>query len=960
MMESLFGKKKNNSKLRFGNKIIFIRYPIKVEESKLREIIMKIFLKAIKEIVISPTNIIAEESEALIEFYEQYESKSAKIDPFIYNDLEPEIWGITAKNALKIREILLPDTPASGKRAKVIIKKKEKSLVAPTPLAYSDYTENFPNIEERPEAPTGFTNKPLKQFLDNTIPGVNAKSNISYTMLTVDFLPNTLTLASAWELMPHFEKQIITLLEPFDDIQYIVSGIETHTKKPKKKAAKKKEDKDNKKKDEKDKPGEKDKSEENNKTSTKKATSKKNKKKEDEDEDQDEDEDKEEELPVISASNNFVHSLTNDNKPDTIITKEDYVEEILRVFRVYNKELKPDISAITPIPTVAQGYTEAIEFGKSMNVSLSEALDDNKDKEILFESAPEIYEALRKRGGPGFQPRPNNLKGFPHVHMIIARTKDSNTGEFRNLSEYFNALVLPKTIFTDIFIEDLHGSAGKRHRGGQLDLNDSNLLAYCLKNTNHGITIQRLGRPPCTLYNFKKIPEVNILFSSILRHSKITIRNVTLVQELPATTQVRPKNKKTTSIEDAVSRIAAFMNKNKYRFYYPNTEAKDEIMPEVWTKIPDSINTWRYCYTPLQLWGIILSENMDLNTYKTFFLDSCKTGTFKPFPILQLDYQMVEFKDFFFHIDTGTTTKISKYPSFYYNRKIKLEDLANFGEHNPVAWLNVFKNSGYVDLNSKPTKRGKQLMIDLYRVYKHKCHKNKMPLLYGSSDSCKSSIISPMTSLYPSSVIANIRKGGNFTTETALGKQILNLDEYGRNSGLTANNFKTLVGGDQDCAPRKNQKATNTVFYARVAGTANDIDFFLDSYKATPSSSEIVDVKTIKEAITLHDKYEGAIRSDFQARVNFYIFCPMPQIAIKQGLQTDVNRKFCGNILLYLALNYFDGRLINEDNEIELDKIIKKSFNKSLEGSIRAIQLNLDDPDDVDNPDLYEELVELE
>jgi hypothetical protein len=629
-MESLYSKPVTAENPRISNRSIFLEYPKRIEQDTI-VMFLDIVLKGLKpNYTVNNTND-SNKTWVVIDLPQgdKYVSKTGYTN-FIYKKTQPVIHTLTQGNVKKLKALILPPSDK-------IINKPVKAVI-PIPLPYIDYMVKCPEIPLREEITTGSTYKSLKQEVDSLIPGVHADIGVTAAMLTAELYPSTLTLASAWEVIPYLEQHIIDILSSFEDIKYIASTIEVHTNKPPSKSKSKTEpptkskfkpktkgsdeeqveditrvrkaldqqeetltkvkkmakctekakekvriemeeaqekeeeqakqllakgivlevaDPDSKKgylqslaKEERkqkriesiakslynDLNNSDSKSSDNKQPKKKKKVAVVNKESDSEEEtkvnvivinkaNNQEDEDKKRELPKVTDSNRYVHSLLTGTKTKKDITSEEYVQEILRVFTTYNEDLKVTLKSGL---LMEEGYQRAISFAKLNKIIKEKTKKDNVS--LLTTYAEEIYEKLREIGSTLITsigtiqyssgiPPPTKLLGLPHLHMLLARTKNTKLGEYNENSDYFNALRFPNTIFGDIYIEDHHSVISTRDNkgrpGGKVSMDDANILTYIIKNSDYKEAVPRLNRYPFTLYNIRKIEKVNNLYNYI-------------------------------------------------------------------------------------------------------------------------------------------------------------------------------------------------------------------------------------------------------------------------------------------------------------------------------------------------------------------------------------------------------------------------------------------------------------
>lgn len=817
-------------------------------------------------------------------------------------------------------------------------KKKGPKKTIEVPLPIHGYTDYFPTVNLKSETVYSSGNKPLKMRIDNYLPGLNNELQHEYIFLTVCFLPNQITPRSAWELIPHFEKQIVDILFQFEEIKYILSSIEIHTTKD-----------DNRKKDKEE--------EEPKKTikkSTKESTEKPNKKviikikkvdsssdeestppkpksTKKEEKDKDDIELLEDNIKLLLLTHNkYVHKLDRD-------TKE--VDEILRVFRMYDENLTP--SVVIDENQLETTITRAIKYAQKI-----EELKDSKwptkydNPKVLNNFSSIIYEKLCIDGGNITKKKPNKLIGYPHIHMAIARSKNITLEEHNSLNKYFRALNQPITVFSDIFIKDSMGStAGKIPSSKAInDTSASNILAYCLKNSLHKVVHQNLDRAPCTLYNPHKLEKINKFFDQLIRNNKIIISNVEPCSSDPLEIKEYKKyDKDTQTFLEAKDRLAALMVKKNYRVCYDNTK------PTIWTKIERSRNSWEEITSGSDLEDLwtefIEKNNFEFRKYKRDLFDLLLSKVQRSFPKIVLDYQTIEFGDFFLHFNAGTFSEVDvKNPSFYYDPKYKLEDYIQDNIKKPKMWFDILINSKFLNEDGTPTEIGNILLKQLYELFLPKLHKRKSIALLGNANSGKTTIYAPLLKIYPEKKIGIISSSNGFESSNYYRKEILEFDEVDLNAmGIRQSDIKKLLEGhSQMNINQKNKDILTSIIKSRAIVSGNNMDAFSNnadtSKKLSFETSPVIFRERTKQEVQNYVVNKYNIDQAFVERLEFYTLTPLPKSKIVPDGKNIIVRTETAEILLYLAKLY--GKIKHHTTLEELHETIADEYESCINRTI--------------------------
>lgn len=884
--------------------------------------------------------------------------KSKAYDTFTYEGHRPDIYRLTAGVFKKIEIITKRQNASASSDITVTYgekkkddsneeEKKTKKKRAPieVPLSIPGYIDHFPTTLRKSTVYSG-NNKPLKMDLDAKLDSLNQEMETEYAFLTVNLLANQLTLPSAWKTMPYFEKQIKDILfKRFPAIKYILSGIEIHTSKENTK--KKLEDK---KVDKKSLPrkkkiiivkgkGVKGKEEDIPPSPIKKT---KAKLKEDKDQEKKEDGDKLDPKTIkieLLAYSPYVHAV------DDTTT---YLSEVLRVFHVYNGNLEPDVEC-HDMETVVR---RAFDFICSKRVNTIRPTSYT-NPDLLKDIAEDIYGYLSDESNNVIRSKSSKLMLYPHIHMAIARTKNPLTGEYDNLNDMYIAL-RDGTIFRDIFIKHGTTTAGVNPRNQRLKMAASNILSYCLKNSQHDVVHLLLDRPPCTLFNPYDIIPVNNFFLDIISSNQINILDV--LPRIKTDTNAKPPkplrilDKKSQALLDAVDRVTAYMNKNNYKMCYD-----DAKKPEVWTKIEGSRNSWKPESKPKGfLKGFISKDrNIDLDPYKETILDYMDAKEQNFFPKITLDYQTIEFKDFFLHFNTGTfSDPYEDHPSFYYNPKHTLADYQSETPKVPKRWLKILRNSGYIDKNGVLSDTGRLLLYMFYEILLPKYSKGKSIFLLGIKDSGKTSLYAALLKIYPPLKIGIITKSGGFHSSQYDNKQIVNCDEFNlKDAGISIDTFKKIAEGFQDLAINsKNVDLENKVVTCRMLLAGNDAySISTDPTRANGRPKTYKCTTPIKRYIeksiygqpppyTPHEEVQEkifkkySIDEAFEGRFSFFTFVTIPLKERIADCKNVIIKKETGRILMYLARLY--GKTKHYTDRTRFDRAVARNYENRINRTI--------------------------
>lgn len=831
------------------------------------------------------------------------------------------------------------------KKAKIL-----KSPTRPLPPAVDNY-RSTEIIRSNTVYTTAQSKKELFNYLKTTVGPIHDELGLQYCLLTLCFSPANIPIRPAWNTIPHLETQIANLLQSqYPEIQYIISTIEVH---PALKGNKKK-------------------------AKTQKEVAKAKKKRivvvgEEEEKDDSEDDtdgdDDTTQYPDHEEHNRFIQRPHHEDDLDY------RHQAIISVFRLYDYDLTPSVEQKDENTIVGRAvqFMDDNSISHSRNPTTCDELKRYTNRiytEIVKLGVPEkkveeikaFLENPKRREGKDnedFYPTlmataqpATRLKGYPHIHMAIARTKLSNQ-LFRDLRVYMKAIT-DNTVFRDVLIEDkaldqCHHSISQR-KGKILEASQEHPVGYVLKNSQHAVVMNYLPptRFPCTLYNSHKLPKVNKLFDNISKSYSISINGV-----IPTTGVLEVKEdelshltKKQREENNILDRIAAYMITNKYAFVYG---AHGSVA--IWQRKPDTIS----CWVPTELdrkdlWAEMLSvrANIDMRPHKQTYEQLSESKAQKIFPKIEINHYLTEFDGFIYDRRSNTTTTIYTDPCYSHYPDIKLEDIPIV---LPEHFLIALDNSNYVDLKGKPLNdEGDKLLLLLFDVILKRLHKSKCPILWGESSSGRSSLIIGLASLYPSDKVKWMKNITSFSTGYSQGKKMVIFDEFKK---LLFEDISELLEGNRDQdLNTKNRDVITGKLDASVILIANKLDPFApretvenssppsygrESLEKVPTSGEKEKPKdkkstklanpAIKERKTRTDELLAYYQIDegYKTRGQFHHFIKLKNPIVGGDALLE---KEAGKILLFLARHYYKKSPQHVTNSVELKKLTSEGITK--------------------------------
>ena len=636
----------------------------------------------------------------------------------------------------------------------------------------------------------GLVDKRLGEHLNAWVPQVHGALKCEMALLTIQYDPNRINSAGAWQNLLTLEKKVVDILAMEEDIEYVVSTVEMHTgRKRGKKATKVKE------------------------------------------------EDK------ITKATKETEEILN------LSTKED----VKRVFSKYNEKLEYDPVEGRALPRLYEFLIGLEGEGKELNIvreaarlEQSKGLEDASEtlyeitigslngkkvsNEVTLTGYPHIHMAVAFTTTTGVirDIRTIAQKILVHAHDVDIRKKDGTSmkaSRGRKLDMSNDAKILGYVL------------KNARHEETATKLQRQPTVLYNFRNNTvvmqlYGLLYQNTAVTLVVDANPREKVEEEYLVIEI-SESKPTSTQTNLspvVTNKPITT-----NKKT----QMMNLVKTYLEKEQMAITPRGT---------IYQRVKDSKRSWKYWGTPQELY----EEMCDPDTFE--LLDSTKiqfftytTGKFKKLlPYVDLDYQWIEFKDFMYNMTTSEVIKENieeqLYESFAYIPEIVYGDIIPEMTKKPERWFDILRNSGYMNENEL-TNTGMELIKGVHDIYKPKTHKSKSLVLHGESNSGKTSLIDPIYNLYPKDARMKITAAGGFELAGLVMKpQFVVSDEHDKGR-LRRDQTLILVEGDVEMALNIKHKNAETVYVeARSAFICNEIDWAMKD--GTTNRSLLVNSET--------------------------------------------------------------------------------------------------------------------
>jgi hypothetical protein len=657
---------------------------------------------------------------------------------------------------------------------------------------------------------------------------------------------------------------------------------------------------------------------------------------------------------------------------DHYITPDDQSKEVFRYFSLHNvhhhSQLATEVFEVyhrvlnyfvyhnlaayifdkVPLPT------EALSYAKTFLQDLSQRKAPTGVQ--LQNYFPVVYDYMAVYGT--WEPGVHNHQGYPHIHITVFFSQPVDYISLRRLMRQVSG-------FEDT---DAKGNcrSWKEYTSDVDVMNDARLIGYVVKNSRHGPTASRLGRYPVTVHHNNN-PIIIDLYQRLLYKSyseypgkRIALNGVPRpegpLRDPPDLPTYVPRsvgeqviineqeflNPSTgTATEDSHSPLLIKGNSKhaairkividlmeanglllvKLDPSHPYSNNPDRV--EFYSKVSSSRNTYA-------LWGgsnrfmnflIKEDERTDLLTTNTPYIKSL-FGTTGILPYIRMEYQWVELKDCFFHVNSGKICSTTGGKTcFLFAPHITKAMLPRIKDRSIYAETitELLQKQRVLDSDRKPVpvEAGnhdpKLFLRGLYNLTKSRRRKQHQIALYGRSNTAKSSFLDAFLSIYPRAKARAVTEDSKFALENCIGAEIIYTDEY--SGTLPAFLLKLLLDGAATISVnRKGIIAIEVRPNSRVAFIGNDI-----KWAYTTES-----IQARNTALSNGNKHVPDFEIDpvYLARLAFFEFTQ-----IIENPDIDKGSDMAGEaplFLLQLATYYFENAFEEITTPEELKMILER------------------------------------
>jgi hypothetical protein len=661
--------------------------------------------------------------------------------------------------------------------------------------------------------------------------------------------------------------------------------------------------------------------------------------------------------------------------PDEVIKSQ-----LLYFFSENDENLKPNkaasiveiIQRITKYLLHFEGYTteEWLKYFAGISSYKEKGIDilDFKIYKFIYEDITAKY---------GFIPvDTSSQKGYAHIHMgLFFTTKDGKkiaTTEITNL-------ILKSRLFIDVdnqeFLLPKNSKTSKPE-----DLVKSTPIGYCWKNTRHRPPFIKLGfTNPCALHNITQNSIVDTFFYNLINFPNVHLivdgikapqtQKLELVKTPSPKASLEPKQTvigardgnhdedfipaAENKLEQMIAFVNNFLKNNDYALSGDGYIYK-KVQGSKFTYKPYYVRSSGDRHIPCD-YKLIMADFTSTTEGRKFF-PKMKEDYFslaslpnqKVFRRILINWEWMEFKDFFIHVPTKKIIREqNEWPSYIFFPSLSLEDLNKIknGELKPDKWLEILQNSGYVDSDGKPViltgtftretngffqnfdyaVNGQYLINDLYRLLYHKVHKAKVPVLIGPPDCGKTTLVSIFAKILPPEAVGTCSASNGFEMSSFDGKVLVMIDEMTlKSTGLNRSSLlQTLEGNALVNINAKHKDPVTKVLNTNMVLMSNSSKWA----QASPDS---------QYPSTFVAQMGAELDSAYVSRCNFYILKSLENKDI--NVKSYIERKEKGLIFLYL-LAYSEKDIEIIDDMDELREIIDEFIDQKLVGLICCDEL---------------------
>jgi len=467
---------------------------------------------------------------------------------------------------------------------------------------------------------------------------------------------------------------------------------------------------------------------------------------------------------------------------------------------------------------------DAIEYFVSRYVR--EPNQGLEDLMLLKELRDELYPPSRSV----------SLDGYPHIHMGLGIT--SYNGKMITNGQ-ISKMIMENTGFVD----DVLTLSETKKRGCKVqERRQEYILLYALKNCRHIDAYRELGKQKnAVFFNYNGGDDLVEVFETLVQ-KKGLIFTILDQRNLPETIKGKGPKVKTVKIpttkrvnnkeekEMTEAHICYYMEENGY--------AIRKGTNEVYKKIEGSKRSWKFFDTFdsfIYLTANYTSLRHTILTHKKHHIDTASNPHQVHFPTIDLNFNWIEFNDFYFHIPSAQYFRIEldKLDIPFYVRNVTFDMVREDGNNNPAKpkyWLEIINKQSF----SEDPYELRLFFAKFYSILMPLKYKDKVMMLIGAPGTGKTSALDPFRGLFAQEFITQLTGDDKFGCQGLEGARLALADDLSEKTYNSLNIPLICQGGGTMISQQQKHKQGEHKFKAEynMVIAANDLPQTLKNDKS--------------------------------------------------------------------------------------------------------------------------------
>lgn len=518
----------------------------------------------------------------------------------------------------------------------------------------------------------------------------------------------------------------------------------------------------------------------------------------------------------------------------------------------------------------------------------------------------------------------NSLIGYGHVHMAVVYAGNTNPERLRReMKEY----LMEKRIFADPDVAETKSEKAEKEGKG---------ITYILKNQGNGYVRRVLDKMG---YGEEGIVKGYINKKNQKEYEEY-MRGFVEKRGRRYFNPIGMEIYKRRSRKEEVSEVEIDPEKSRYNRTIAHIM---EVMKEnglvingeeIYKKVEGTKRTYRYNNTieefikeatTIEPYNTIASKlrgeiEIIMKIKPTGLKMGKAEGNYRiEFPRIEMDYRMIEFKDFYFNTITAEIYKEQEKYYCHKNYGISIEDLEGkirrFREKS--EWLKILRNSNM---------ERREVLGILFQLLRPKEFKSLVPILYGDSNAGKTTLISPFKRFYPESKVSTFVKTlSEYHIAELLNKRMMAIMEEGNpilnNMNTRSLLLTTLEGGDV-VANKKHGAIKNMEQKANMVIMCNvkEDDIYQEDKAIMNRLFPIGNMKSLKEKMNMSERIK-------KEEPYIYLLTGLEYInMINEGEERffEINERMSEE--KYEELEEIKGYYEGREKEVEVEDIMSEEY----------------------------------